>query len=655
MVAIRRNLKQPKVEWRTTSPLWAKYRKLDNDIYQRPVLLRFNSDEFMDDFVDMIQTAPKRIHEWRLRRETWRLPPTTPTLGEVMVPDNDPDPQELELEQLYPKLYQPAHERYYLVAASLVCRIVGLPDKTLDTTCDERAAFVMRRRMENPEGQFQEYSFVNGIWEPAPFNEIHPSESTYPLFPVAYDDPLQEQERRLFAGMVPVSQREKMLTAKRVEATSFLPAPQSSTEQEASRIEHLLTVLDADVIQPWQAINNAYVIERKILDNMGEEAIPDTKLDEFSIGIDKIRDRLQVSSWYVMLDFVYYLQVHMPDFWDLIKGNPDQAIPTNIINEPAGKLWEALQDATFIFENRTGQITTNRDIIFRISRNKLEGYDHDDDTGTITPEPADSVSLAQALLHVANAASDLETLNTEYIDTAPLGNHPPNPWPDSRFLLCGHDVRDLVNTLTDLIEAYFNDEKPDLTQRVPIIPLASQISEEVSNDIKVDYSENTFIIRCVYIRPCCKVGAGRYTLSKETEIFTLAAFFDPDAPARPIRIPMPIDTTPAGLRKFAKNTMFVLSDTLACQVKAARKLSFGDLVLSVLPWPFHKDLPDDISAEECKPGGISFGMLCTLSIPIITIVALILLIIMVLLLNSIFFWLPFLIFCLPLPGLKAKK
>jgi hypothetical protein len=47
-------------------------------------------------------------------------------------------------------------------------------------------------------------------------------------------------------------------------------------------------------------------------------------------------------------------------------------------------------------------------------------------------------------------------------------------------------------------------------------------------------------------------------------------------------------------------------------------------------------------------------MLCTLSIPIITICALILLIIIVLLLDIIFKWIPYLIFCLPLPGLKAK-
>jgi hypothetical protein len=48
-------------------------------------------------------------------------------------------------------------------------------------------------------------------------------------------------------------------------------------------------------------------------------------------------------------------------------------------------------------------------------------------------------------------------------------------------------------------------------------------------------------------------------------------------------------------------------------------------------------------------------MICTLSIPIITICALILLMIIVNLLDIIFRWIPYLIMCFPLPGFKAKK
>ena len=65
-------------------------------------------------------------------------------------------------------------------------------------------------------------------------------------------------------------------------------------------------------------------------------------------------------------------------------------------------------------------------------------------------------------------------------------------------------------------------------------------------------------------------------------------------------------------------------------------ITFGDLVCSVLPFPLHKslDVPD---AGGCKDGsGLSIGMMCSLSIPIITICALILLMIIVALLDFIF-------------------
>ena len=169
----------------------------------------------------------------------------------------------------------------------------------------------------------------------------------------------------------------------------------------------------------------------------------------------------------------------------------------------------------------------------------------------------------------------------------------------------------------------------------------------------MDEDESWFVVRCVYERPYCAPGESAVVVSQATVPFRMASYFDPQAPARPIRIPLPTDTSPSGLRQFAKNTAFMMSDTLACQVDQAVKLTFGDLVLSVLPWPFHKNLPS-LSAGDCKTSTLTFGKICTLSIPIITICALILLIIIVFLLDFIFKWVPYLIACFPLPGLKAK-
>jgi hypothetical protein len=162
-----------------------------------------------------------------------------------------------------------------------------------------------------------------------------------------------------------------------------------------------------------------------------------------------------------------------------------------------------------------------------------------------------------------------------------------------------------------------------------------------------DPFEAWFVIRCVYERPGC-APLHEATVSRPTEPFQMAGFFDPDAPARPIRIGLPIDTTPGGLRKFDKNTAFVISNTLCGQIRRLRGLTLGDLVLSVLPWPLHKDLPVG------SGGPCSVGMICSLSIPIITICALILLMVMVTLLELIFRWTPFFTICFSLPGLTAK-
>ena len=55
-----------------------------------------------------------------------------------------------------------------------------------------------------------------------------------------------------------------------------------------------------------------------------------------------------------------------------------------------------------------------------------------------------------------------------------------------------------------------------------------------------------------------------------------------------------------------------------------KALTFGDLVRSVLPWPFHKELsvPDTGPCTDPENPSLSLGMICSLSIPIITICAL---------------------------------
>src|SRR5204863_2404020 len=120
-----------------------------------------------------------------------------------------------------------------------------------------------------------------------------------------------------------------------------------------------------------------------------------------------------------------------------------------------------------------------------------------------------------------------------------------------------------------------------------------------------------FRIRCVYERPNCG-PLHEDVVSDPTELFDLASFFDPDAPARPIRIGLPLDTTPAGLRKFDKNTAFVMSDILCGQLAKMSGMSFADLVLSVLPFPLNKSMSGS-DPEPCSSGGLQMGMVCSFS------------------------------------------
>ena len=105
--------------------------------------------------------------------------------------------------------------------------------------------------------------------------------------------------------------------------------------------------------------------------------------------------------------------------------------------------------------------------------------------------------------------------------------------------------------------------------------------------------------------------------------------YDPDAPARSIRITLPADTSVAGLRKYTKNVAFQMSKEFRSQLSKITEKTLTD--------------------EEVATGTtFDLGHICSFSIPIITIVAFILLMLMVIILNIIFWWIPFFKICFPL-------
>jgi hypothetical protein len=146
--------------------------------------------------------------------------------------------------------------------------------------------------------------------------------------------------------------------------------------------------------------------------------------------------------------------------------------------------------------------------------------------------------------------------------------------------------------------------------------------------------DSYYVIRCVYDRPACPIA--KPLISRATRPFRLASFFDPDAPIRPQRIRMPVDTSFEGLSNFPKGVSFVLSDELRKQMARAEQAGM-----------------DGLLKGDGGSGSFDLGVICSFSIPIITICALILLMIIVQLLNIVFWWLPLFRICLPVP-VKAK-
>ena len=130
-----------------------------------------------------------------------------------------------------------------------------------------------------------------------------------------------------------------------------------------------------------------------------------------------------------------------------------------------------------------------------------------------------------------------------------------------------------------------------------------------------------YVARLVYRRPRC-APLKPDVVSPPTEPFLLAPYFDPDAPSRPIRIALPLDPSIKGLRQFRKNVRMVLSEALR------QKTSI-------------KKINDKIDGPDLECGAFE------LSIPIITIVAMIVLFVFINLLNIVFWWIPFVKICLP--------
>lgn len=674
----------------------------------RPLILRFDRDDFMDEFLALMRYQPQKLSDWRARPETWRRPMAKPSAAAKLQPT---EPLSKVTEKLHKaverrspssidpvagaqdealKLYQPVHQRFYLVSAALVCDRPGLPHRQVDASANERAAFVMRR-IESPSGAEEpatEYAFVQTAdgfqWQEIATDarqQLVTAEERMGLFNVDFTDS-EGRSRRLFAGLVPVSRREAYHAAPVITADG---APIASTGGGA-RLDPRKALFMSSVVAPWKALLEQAFRTRDSMQQAFEDvgvASSDSdreqqKHDEFA-QTQLSRNQIQTGSWFVLLDLAKYLREYLPTVWSTVRGvtqrvelsNQEQAVFDWLDSAPvlessfgAGKSQVDDLVDTSVYESgdiRLSLIDALVSILpaFESDQSpenrleKVEGLYDRTDLASRDLWPEFIFPLAEPAFHFGIPLNEEEDYGREVLESDGfVYGAVPDPSTsgidiDDDILVDLSDPLDVRLAMLDTLANQVGRALGGAESELPEIPLTQQTA--------VALEDYRFVIRCVYERPNCG-PLQTEVLSEPTEPFQMASYFDPEAPGRPLRIPMPLDISPAGLRKFNRNAGFVVSDMFCGQLKRMRGYSLGDLVLSVLPWPFHKDLPDPGSSGSCsKGGGTRFGMICSLSIPIVTICAFVLLIIMVTLFDIFFRWIPYLFTCLPIPGLKAKK
>ena len=683
------------VTWAAPRPFW----RDDGDQQRAPSILRFASDEFMDQLLGMLASDPDTMIRHVAKHETWRT-----VQGDVVETDSvdrTPMPAPIRKASLLSrlkskpsaiaaaplavakppvlKLYQPAHQRYYVVTATLACAIPGLPDRK-PAGAHEQVSFVMRRLLP-VGGVLTEHAYVKTAegwkWQRLADDDpqqLAPAEDRLGLFPLNHQDGIGLR-RSLWGGLVPVGKREEYLgAALSKQAPSLLegqlarlkiePPASRGPSKQARLVEFRL-----DFAEPWKALIRSAI---KAADDIAADTGNGSSQPRRQKRLREKNWDYQTQSWLLLTDLMAFFFRHLkPVHAAIISGSPaglspaekdlfdwlSQSLPladrTRMANGFAGAGLQLPMKPTMaaalkeLSEKTIVDRLESVETVYRAHSAEqlnwpafhylLAGIGSSDGNGGgIDGSGIDAVGAHLML----SGAPTPATTTAEIMEAAPPLTTPPAAASGIAFDL------NLVDQLSVMVGRALTNKVESDARELPFAYRLSQTMRETAADTGL------FIIRFVHVNEDCG-PLHPPTMSQPTEAFQLASFFDSDAPARPIRITLPTDTTPAGLRKHAKGTAFVLSDILCGQVQRAKGLGFIDLVLQVLPWPFHKDIEVGDGAG-CKSGGVDIGMICSISIPIITLCALILLMIIISLLDFIFRWIPWFITCFPVPGLKAK-
>lgn len=686
--------------WASPAPLWGRFDGLGDYRHPSqaaPALLRFDSDDFMQQALATLAADPRQLSAFIARPETWRTPMDAapdlvehlplPSLARALgrrrtagaassaIVAPSPAVAEQGVARTLPlKLYHPAHQRHYLVGAQLVCGLPGFPDRAVAGGGREQVGFVLRRLLprdrNNDASDRVEFAFVKDStgarWQrvvaegsSADAATQVAGEELLPLFPMNFQD-AAGHPRRLLAGTVPVGRREEYMGSRAEHAVAapgavLAAGVAASPSDIAARKEQF----KMEVSEPWKGLLRSAVQAAARIEDASFNAVKASTQPQRDQSATTFNQQAQGQSWLTLLDFADYLLVHLPEVWRAVTGQVSNAA-----------LPRAAQRALHSWLSSAGTAPGALPIglsgsqpaslaaalaAVRASDSVRQGLEqatvsYPDANDTAFGWPAFAYPLAALRASAGHYAAFGPYTSLGALPVAPdPADADPAPPSTPPLMLFAEQQAALLDKLVQLVVSAIDTTRP--AAPAPPLPFAVRLRDALATTAG---DEGWFTIRCVYQR--CDCGPLQpVVLSVPSERFQLASFFDADAPARPIRITLPTDTTPAGLRKHSKNTAFMISDVLCGQIQRAKGLGLVDLVLSVLPWPFHKDL-NLAGTAKCKSNGIDIGMICSLSIPIVTICALILLIIIVSLFDFIFRWLPWFVMCFPVPkGLKGKK
>ena len=672
------------IAWTAPQPFWTSLRGeiAARAVLSQPQILRFASDEFMNELLSTLETDPASLSKYAVTEETWRGPgaapdrqpsrwlerPTAQVLGlrrKALLKSRTAELTSgstsavAEIQDVAPparlKLYQPAHQRHYLVSGSLICQMPGLPDREVNPA-RHKVSFLVRRLLPKipvdadqplPDAaqtsQWDEYAYVlrgkAAEWQKVAAADdeegsarLATGEDRLSMFPAffAQDD---GHRRRLFIGSVPVGRREAYQGAAANSNPRPAPAGIETAQERAQRLGTLdprVVMFQMQVVAPWRALVNRAMRNgptgagvdlddgdtlrklrpERVFDKKSGDYDPEQPLDPASVrpaALRAERSAMQISSWYLLLDLYLFLSKQLPAFWaEAISNTPSFALPE------AQALFVALRDAALPIElTRSG---SNVDIT--ITPGTTGSFVETGGAYVAADVKDDLIAALQAIapfqdaLEAAPNPGPSGTVSAAFEIPEPTNDntHPaakPAGWPNFLFVFADawFGVRQPPTPigfapppgdyLSEKIEARI-DSLADLLQDYLAVAPASDLGTDplpeptLASMLPADMREAWYVMRLVYERPDCAPFHGT-VVSAATRPFQMAGFFDPDAPARPIRIGLPLDISTAGLRKFDKNAVFIMSDMLCGQVDRMKGLGLVDLVLSVLPWPFHKD------------------------------------------------------------------